>query len=325
MAKLENGATTLYHRDDQGNVIAETDATGALIAEYVYLGGMMLAKIDSAAGATYFSTTDPASTVLALRNGSRAIVWKADYKPFGEVQATSGTIENFWRFAGKQRDKETGLTYFGARYTRDSWGRFISPDAVGAVDGKTSAVNEGLLANPQKLNLYAYGLNNPYRFVDPDGNHPVAVAIAAVGLAVGYAFYGKALYNEIREPSPEHASAVRWSSLGLIPLGSGAVASVKAGVQYARGAVAAATYIPNFRYLGGTTADGMTCRTETTSAHDVPVTAVSFRVNRRLRCLFRWHSPLLCRGSSRAFVGPCARDYRADNGPSAPTRENHSS
>jgi hypothetical protein len=41
-----------------------------------------------------------------------------------------------------------------------------------AVDEKTGKVNEKMLLNPQKLNKYAYGLNNPYRYVDRDGMWP---------------------------------------------------------------------------------------------------------------------------------------------------------
>jgi hypothetical protein len=43
---------------------------------------------------------------------------------------------------------------------------------VRAVDPHSSKTNEQLLLNPQRLNTYAYGLNNPYRYVDPDGLEP---------------------------------------------------------------------------------------------------------------------------------------------------------
>lgn len=37
------------------------------------------------------------------------------------------------------------------------------------MDTERGKTNEELLLNPQRLNTYAYGLNNPYRYVDPDG------------------------------------------------------------------------------------------------------------------------------------------------------------
>jgi RHS repeat-associated protein len=66
-----------------------------------------------------------------------------------------------YRFTGKERDTESGLDYFGARYYGSSMGRFMSPDPSGLeyADPK----------NPQSLNLYSYVLNNPLHYVDPTG------------------------------------------------------------------------------------------------------------------------------------------------------------
>ena len=63
-------------------------------------------------------------------------------------------------FTGKERDSETGLDYFGARYYASNMGRFMSPDPLMA---------SAHASNPQTWNRYAYTLNNPLRFVDPDG------------------------------------------------------------------------------------------------------------------------------------------------------------
>jgi len=63
-------------------------------------------------------------------------------------------------FTGKERDSESGLDYFGARYDASSLGRFMTPDPLMA---------SGHARNPQTWNRYAYALNNPLRFVDPDG------------------------------------------------------------------------------------------------------------------------------------------------------------
>jgi RHS repeat-associated protein len=63
--------------------------------------------------------------------------------------------------SGKERDAETGLDFFQARYMSSAQGRFTSPDPLGAAAGK-----EG---DPQSWNLYAYARNNPLLYVDPDG------------------------------------------------------------------------------------------------------------------------------------------------------------
>jgi RHS repeat-associated protein len=69
-------------------------------------------------------------------------------------------------FTGKERDAESGLDYFGARYYGSSMGRFMSPDPAGL-----SAVK---LANPQTWNWYAYVQNNPLRYTDPTGMYTCA-------------------------------------------------------------------------------------------------------------------------------------------------------
>jgi len=61
-------------------------------------------------------------------------------------------------FTAKERDSETGLDYFGARYMSSAQGRFTSPDPGG-----------GHLEDPQTLNRYAYARNNPLRFTDSTG------------------------------------------------------------------------------------------------------------------------------------------------------------
>ncbi len=61
----------------------------------------------------------------------------------------------------------TGLDYFGARYFSGAQGRFTNPDPT--------FLNILKVTNPQRWNLYAYGLNNPLRYVDPDGEEAIAV------------------------------------------------------------------------------------------------------------------------------------------------------
>lgn len=59
-----------------------------------------------------FYHTDPAGTPIAMSDSSGTIVWKADYKPFGEEQLTVASQENIKMYVGKEKDKETGLYYF---------------------------------------------------------------------------------------------------------------------------------------------------------------------------------------------------------------------
>jgi RHS repeat-associated protein len=65
-----------------------------------------------------------------------------------------------YKFTGKERDSESGLDNFGARYNSSQYGRFMSPDSPSYSNRK----------NPQSWNLYAYALNNPVSFRDADGH-----------------------------------------------------------------------------------------------------------------------------------------------------------
>jgi len=74
------------------------------------------------------------------------------------------------RCTGKERDTESGLDNFGARYYGSTMGRFMSPDWSEQPDTVPYAEFE----NPQTLNLYSYGHNSPLVYNDPDG-HDVTI------------------------------------------------------------------------------------------------------------------------------------------------------
>ena len=107
------------------------------------------------------------------------VLGRHDYKPFGEeLDSNSNSIRTLGngysysdsvteKFTGKERDSETGLDYFGARYVSGAQGRFISPDPVSGTPLH--------IINPQRWNMYAYGLNIPLSYVDPDGRDAIAV------------------------------------------------------------------------------------------------------------------------------------------------------
>ncbi|MCM2263855.1 MAG: colicin E3/pyocin S6 family cytotoxin [Desulfuromonadales bacterium] len=128
----------------------------------------LLAAQPALAETVYYYHTDPAGTPLAITNQYGVKIWEADYLPFGEVYTETG-VANDRKFVGKERDEESNLDYFGARYHYAKIGRFLAPDPVRAVDVNTGRINGQVLADPQRGNVYAYSLNNPYKYVDKDG------------------------------------------------------------------------------------------------------------------------------------------------------------
>jgi RHS repeat-associated protein len=78
------------------------------------------------------------------------------------------------KFTGKERDSETGLDYFGARYFGGAQGRFTSVDPE---------LIPRDITNPQMWNKYAYAVNNPMRYVDPDGAAVMDAGAVKLGTA----------------------------------------------------------------------------------------------------------------------------------------------
>ncbi|MGH9930916.1 MAG: RHS repeat-associated core domain-containing protein, partial [Pyrinomonadaceae bacterium] len=92
------------------------------------------------------------------------------------------------KFTQKERDNETGLDYFLARYYSSNQGRFTSPDEFTggpdelydfAEDASENPTFYADLTNPQSLNKYQYTYNNPINLTDDDGHCPICVAAAA--------------------------------------------------------------------------------------------------------------------------------------------------
>jgi RHS repeat-associated protein len=102
------------------------------------------------------------------KTGALANVMRHDYLPFGEEliagQGSRTTGQGYGadnvrqKFTSKERDIETGLDYFGARYYASTQGRFTSVDPGPFV-----------VADPQSWNRYGYVQNNPLKFTDPTG------------------------------------------------------------------------------------------------------------------------------------------------------------
>jgi RHS repeat-associated protein len=102
-----------------------------------------------------------------------------EYTPYGEVwiekASAVSALDVPYRFTGKERDKETGLYYFGARYLDPRESRWLSVDpAMGEyVPGPGQDAGElpgmGGVFNTVNLHVYHYAGNNPVKYVDPDG------------------------------------------------------------------------------------------------------------------------------------------------------------
>ncbi len=177
------------------------DAQGQLAAEY---GGAATAQ-----SGTEFVMQDHLGNTRVVMDAAGDASERVDYQPFGgEVPTAAGdwraSVSGYGlssplsklRFTSKERDSETGLDYFGARYFSSAQGRFTSADRPFA---------DQHAINPQSWNLYSYTLNNPLRYVDPNGRGVVE------GLRRGFDNIGIGMISVATQPDRVVAGA--WNAV----------------------------------------------------------------------------------------------------------------
>jgi RHS repeat-associated protein len=205
-----NGVTENYFYDGESRRVAKANGTGT--TTYIYDADGQLAMefpTGSPAIGTAYLTADMLGSTRLITDGTGNTTECQDYLPFGQqIQAgvdgrsavcfgVANTLPEK-TFTGKERDVNTGLDYFGARYMSSAQGRFTSPDEFpgGIVDPFTGQQVQqpkplpyADTRYPQSLNKYAYVVNNPLRWTDPDG-HCAEVLSCTVEFAGGGGLIG---------------------------------------------------------------------------------------------------------------------------------------
>jgi len=181
--KIVGGVGTRFEYGAGGELIADwndADSPNRLVQkDYFYAGGKLLATSKVGNSAQYeYATADHLGSPRAWTDDGGNLIagGRHDYLAFGEelfagvgVRTTEqGYAANPQadgqrrQFTSKERDNETGLDFFEARYFSSVQGRFTSVDPE-----NYQAFND--LTDPQSWNAYSYVNNNPLRRTDPDG------------------------------------------------------------------------------------------------------------------------------------------------------------
>ncbi|WP_190946436.1 RHS repeat-associated core domain-containing protein [Nostoc flagelliforme] len=154
--------TTSYEHKAENlrNLWAHAGECMGVSLEYAYWldFGSFLKNTETADGERYFYHSDHlgSSAYITTENGY-ATQFLA-YMPYGETLAEQQNGTSYYspfKFSAKEKDPETGYSYFGARYYSPELSVWLGVDPLS---------DEFPSWTP-----YRYGFNNPVKFIDPDG------------------------------------------------------------------------------------------------------------------------------------------------------------
>jgi RHS repeat-associated protein len=161
-------------------------------------------------------TPDPASAVRFyhqdhlgsssnLTNTKGALINESSYYPYGSLRFRSPELSrsDSYQFTQKERDTESELDYFDARYFGSRLPRFISTDPI------IECSFEKLSPNPQRWNAYAYCRSNPIAFVDVDGKEEWKITLRAYIPENSFSFLGTQNMGDGRGFSMESGASSR--------------------------------------------------------------------------------------------------------------------
>jgi RHS repeat-associated protein len=179
--KVSEGVTTVFVYNTHGQLVAEYASAQPATTGISYL------------------TTDHLGSTRIVTLQDKSVEARHDYLPFGEEIGSvigsrsggagyGGTDGLNQKFTSKEHDGESELDYFGARYYSSAQGRFSSVDPLDPVIGRQGASDKEqagrefvtYLSSAQHWNRYIYTMNNPLRYVDPDGFDTIVVGVDIV-------------------------------------------------------------------------------------------------------------------------------------------------
>ncbi len=169
-----SGQTTQFVYDGDGNLVKKIKPDGS---RTIYVGSVYeVNKSPSGSvtstttyypaggairvnGTVYYILSDHLGSASTTTDSSGIVTGEQRYYPFGETRLITGSIPTDHLYTGQREITGLGIYHYGARFYSPKLGRFLSPDSI---------IPDQF--NPQYLNRFSYGLNNPLRYTDPTGH-----------------------------------------------------------------------------------------------------------------------------------------------------------
>ena len=192
--KSSNQSETLYFNTMWSRLHNSSAYNTERESKHIYLGSERLVTRTNGAGtqgntytaqvSTYYYHSDHLGSAQLITDTEGKEYERIEYTPYGDYWIEKRAPENKtlpFKFTGKERDEETGLYYYGARYLDPRTGRWLSADpAVGEyipmapVNDEAKKYNQNLpgmggIYNTVNFHLYHYAGNNPVKYTDPTG------------------------------------------------------------------------------------------------------------------------------------------------------------
>lgn len=146
----------LYVYDPDGRPLAETDATGVVLKEFIWLNGVLVGSTTGSGSGSVLYYVHPGHLGQPLRmtSSSKWVVWDADLEPFGQASFVTAVIDQDLRLPGQWDQFEASLHQNWWRDYDPSLGRYLEADPIGLSGGS---------------NIFGYAAQNPTGRTDPRG------------------------------------------------------------------------------------------------------------------------------------------------------------
>jgi RHS repeat-associated protein len=174
---------------DGSNIALTFDGTGTQTHRYLHGPGVDQILADETQTSVNWALVDNQGTVRDVIDSQGQVLNHIVYDSYGQVTSeTNPRVEFRYGYTGRERDEETGLNYYRARYYDTTTGGFLSEDPL------------GFAADDYNLSRYVFG--SPTNGTDPSGMNVLALGLGqAILLAGATIIVGGYVIQKLKEVS----------------------------------------------------------------------------------------------------------------------------